>query len=357
MFRKNSLIFLLLFTPLVLCAQGKFTVNRDKIDEMLRQKKTTSTTSTTTTSTNSSASSGVTSKSSTSPNRSSSSASRSTASSASSQSQSSSSQSSEENKILSVTDSPVVTNQNQGVGGNSKILGVVVSSDFVFVKINYKVPTNMVSAWVALSSKTVMKVANNSTKYKILEWGYYDKDDELVPMKFDQRYDVNPGSEYGFYMIFEAPHLAFNKISIYENEYSAWYWEGIKLNEYGSYVEEETSNQPVVRKFNAIGLSYKEIDPNGKSSEWSEWENVSILIVYNGKENTIEIYSKETQEFDIVRYDPDESDGDGGVVSPMFCVDKEGKRCQIRYRQTKNNTMQLYIDYDNFMYVYNIVEK
>lgn len=355
MFRKNSLIFLLLFTPLVLCAQGKFTVNRDKIDEMLRQKQTTTTTTMTT---NSSGSSTTTSKSSTSSNRSlSSTTSKSTTSSTSSQSQSSSTQSSEENKILSVTDSPFVANQNQGVGGNSHIDGVVVFSNFVFVKLNYKVPAHMVGAWVALSSKTVMKVANNSTKYKIIEWGYFDKDNELVQMKFDEHYNVNSGSEYSYYMIFEAPNFAFNKISIYEDEYSAWYWEGIKLNEYGSYVEEETNNQPVVRKFNAIGLSYKEIDPNGKSSEWSKWEDVNILIVYNGKENTLEIYSKETQEFDIVRYDPDESDSDGGVISPMFCVDKEGRRCKIRYRQTKNNTLQLYIDYDNFMYVYNMVEK
>lgn len=47
--KKQGLIFLFLIMSIVLCAQGKFTVDRDKIDEMLRQKKVTTTTQTSTT--------------------------------------------------------------------------------------------------------------------------------------------------------------------------------------------------------------------------------------------------------------------------------------------------------------------
>lgn len=353
--KKPILILLSLFVCISLCSQSKFSVNREKIDQMLQQQKVSSTPpsskATNTSSTSASAKSQAQKTSTTSKPRSTAAPS----SSSNSEQSNNTISSSEEERILSMTFDPAVKNQNQAVGNNTTITGVVVGSKYVYIQFNFKEPSNIIGPWVSLSSKTILKVGNSSTRYKIVEWGYVDKDNELISLNFDEHYDVKAGGEYNFYMLFEAPNFAFNQISVYENGYTDWYWENIQLNPYGSYVEED--NTPVVRKFYATGLSYKNIDKNGKETEWSDWEEVNFLIVYKSKERTIEIYSKDTQEFDIVQYNEDESDGYGGVVSPMVCVDNNGERCVIRYREAKDKTLQLYIEYNNFKYVYTMVEK
>lgn len=109
-----------------------------------------------------------------------------------------------------------------------------------------------------------------------------------------------------------------------------------------------------VTKYTAYSLAMKTADNRGNWSKWSDWESCSILIVIDFDKERLTIYSHKTQVFDIISYEDWESDGEGGRTMSLSCVDDEGLRCTLRYRQDKDGDLQLYVDYNNLMYVYNI---
>ena len=95
----------------------------------------------------------------------------------------------------------------------------------------------------------------------------------------------------------------------------------------------------------------------GYWGEWSEWEPVKILIVLNLEKERIEIYSKTPQEYDIVEVLGTESDEKDGDSIRFLCVDEDGLRCNIRIRVQLDGTKQLYVDYKDAMWVYNISKR
>ena len=108
-----------------------------------------------------------------------------------------------------------------------------------------------------------------------------------------------------------------------------------------------------VVKYRATDVAFKSKNSYGNWSNWSDWEPCSVLIVLNRNNSTVQIYSKEQQEFDIIETIADwYNDNDGGSQFEVSCVDKDGLRCHMRFRRQNNGTLQLYIDYNDFMYVY-----
>ena len=118
-----------------------------------------------------------------------------------------------------------------------------------------------------------------------------------------------------------------------------------------------TADAQVV-KYRATDMAYKYETSNGNWSNWSDWQSSSVLVVINFTNETVQIYSQETQEFDIVGQVSDwKSDNKGGQMMEVSCVDKDGKRCNMRFRQQSDGQLQLYVDYRDFMYVYNIEKR
>lgn len=111
-----------------------------------------------------------------------------------------------------------------------------------------------------------------------------------------------------------------------------------------------------VYKFMSTEFAYR-YDLGDGWTEWSDWEDSHCLIVINLDKEEIDIYSEEPQEFSI--YDIGESyeDSKGGTTLELSCVDDEGDRCEIRLRTEKNGNLQLYVDYADVMYVYNLEQK
>ena len=91
---------------------------------------------------------------------------------------------------------------------------------------------------------------------------------------------------------------------------------------------------------------------NGYWGEWSDWEESHCLICISLDRNVINIYSNEPQEFDI--YDDDEgiSEDENGSSLTLRCIDKDGLRCGIRLRKQNDGVLQLYVEYNNIIYVY-----
>lgn len=111
-----------------------------------------------------------------------------------------------------------------------------------------------------------------------------------------------------------------------------------------------------VRKYKATDFSCKTVN-NGRWSNWSNWQKCNILIVINFGNEKITIYSQTAQEYDIISYDGESSDGEGGSQFTLQCVDATGVRCAVRNRTQRDGQKQIYIDYADASWVYCIEEK
>ena len=109
-------------------------------------------------------------------------------------------------------------------------------------------------------------------------------------------------------------------------------------------------------KLNAYELSYRYVDGDGEWSEWSDWEKISILIVFYHDEELITIYSQKTQNYKVKEYVGENEDSDGNSMT-FNCVNDDGVNCNIRIRAQKNGVRQLYVDFEDFSWVYNLDEK
>lgn len=111
-------------------------------------------------------------------------------------------------------------------------------------------------------------------------------------------------------------------------------------------------------KYRATNYAYKYKKDNGYWTNWSEWERSSLLIVISSDNDKIDIYSEKPQEYDIYDYGEGwKSDGQGGQTLTMKCVNDDGLRCEVRLRQQSDGQWQLYVDFNDMMWVYSIVQK
>ncbi len=108
-----------------------------------------------------------------------------------------------------------------------------------------------------------------------------------------------------------------------------------------------------VLKLKAYSFSARSTDRYGNWSDWSDWSDCNILVV-SDDDSRVKIYSEETQEYDIISSEEEVSDNQGGKVIEFHCIDKDGLRCSLRLRIDKNDNIQLYVDYDNLSFVYNV---
>ncbi len=113
-----------------------------------------------------------------------------------------------------------------------------------------------------------------------------------------------------------------------------------------------------VFKYKSTAISMRTLNDNGRWSNWSDWEDCSVLVVINIDKDQINIYSAEPQEFDIYEAgDGFERDAGNGETWTLKCVDADGLRCEVRIRVQDDGQCQLYVDYSDLSYVYNIEAK
>lgn len=112
---------------------------------------------------------------------------------------------------------------------------------------------------------------------------------------------------------------------------------------------------------NAQTYNYKSTDfcignvyPNG--IRWGNWEYSNIPITINFSTNEIFIYSKEFQYYSIYQEGDVREDSNGGLTIKCYAYDKNQLRVCIKYRIDPYGVMQLYIIYDDFAFIYNIVQ-
>lgn len=88
-----------------------------------------------------------------------------------------------------------------------------------------------------------------------------------------------------------------------------------------------------------------------KWTDWSEWKSCYYKVIIDLDSNTIIINNSK---YTIDKYIETVSDGNSKTTK-YAVITYDNRSCFIRMREQKDNVKQLYIDYDNIIYVYNLI--
>ncbi len=108
-------------------------------------------------------------------------------------------------------------------------------------------------------------------------------------------------------------------------------------------------------KYKTTAFAYREV-VNNTWTDWTDWEPSSILVVISLDREIVTIYSQETQEYDIIEYQGNEEDDNGSTIK-LLCVNEDGLRCNVRLRTQTDGERQLYVDFSDCMWVYNLEDR
>ena len=116
---------------------------------------------------------------------------------------------------------------------------------------------------------------------------------------------------------------------------------------------QKSEAQPI--RFKSSSVSFTDKKPDGKWNEWSDFVPANVLITLDAKKDLILINSAEVQSFKIKAYG-EIVDNDEVNIVPFECVDNRYSNCNILIitKKKENNRMQIYINYNEVKFVYNV---
>lgn len=109
-----------------------------------------------------------------------------------------------------------------------------------------------------------------------------------------------------------------------------------------------------VRWFKAFSYAYKYKTEYGYWTNWTDWIGCDVYIKFELDDDVIVIYSNRRQIYAVYSYDGTSTDGGGGVYSSFKVLDQDRDRGVIRLRIEDNGNSQLYVDFADVMWVYNV---
>lgn len=94
---------------------------------------------------------------------------------------------------------------------------------------------------------------------------------------------------------------------------------------------------------------------NGNWGEWSKFQNSTVIITLDGKNDKITVNSQEVQYYKILAYGEKVITNDDETI-PLKCADLNGNLCTILIvtRKNQDNRKQFYINYQDVKIVYNV---
>lgn len=105
--------------------------------------------------------------------------------------------------------------------------------------------------------------------------------------------------------------------------------------------------------FKATELAIKIVN-NGNWTKWSDWESVDINIKFDLSNDLIIIYSQEIQIYKVLDQVKSPYDSNGTQVK-FKVLDQDYDKGFLRLRVENNGNSQIYVDYADISWVYNVV--
>ena len=103
--------------------------------------------------------------------------------------------------------------------------------------------------------------------------------------------------------------------------------------------------------YRANYFAYKCIE-NGRWTEWSNWKESRVLISINFDSEVIQIYTEQKQKYIILDTGDEYIDDKGGTQVELSIIDQDKDIGVIRFRVQKDGTIQLYVEFNDIMWVY-----
>ena len=105
--------------------------------------------------------------------------------------------------------------------------------------------------------------------------------------------------------------------------------------------------------FKATEFAVRVVD-NGRWTKWADWESVDINIKFDLSNDLIIIYSQETQIYKVLEQVKSPYDSNGTQVK-FRVLDQDYDKGFLRLRVENNGNSQIYVDYADISWVYNVV--
>ncbi len=116
---------------------------------------------------------------------------------------------------------------------------------------------------------------------------------------------------------------------------------------------QKSYTQPI--RFKTSSVSFTDKKNDGTWNEWSDFVKANVIITLDAKKDLITINSAEVQSFKIKAYGEIEDNAEVNIV-PFECIDNKFSKCKIFIitKKKENNRMQIYINYNEVKFVYNV---
>lgn len=105
----------------------------------------------------------------------------------------------------------------------------------------------------------------------------------------------------------------------------------------------------------SYAIKYKTESNRNNQRGWSNTEACSVPIQFDLESDMIIIYSNKTQVYSIYEDAGEYTDSEGGKQKGFYIIDQDYDKGMIRLRITRDGTSQIYIDFNDVGWVYNVV--
>ena len=106
--------------------------------------------------------------------------------------------------------------------------------------------------------------------------------------------------------------------------------------------------------YKATSYAYKYVNDYGYWTDWTSWLSCDVNIIFDLNNDVITIFSQRKQTYVVYSYDGASYDVGGGQYVQYSVIDQDYDYGKIRLRIEGNGNSQLYVDFANVMWVYNV---
>ena len=107
----------------------------------------------------------------------------------------------------------------------------------------------------------------------------------------------------------------------------------------------------------SYAIKYKNDYNRNNSQGWSSFQKCNVDIEFKMDDDFIVIYSNKTQIYAIYEDAGTYTDKEGGKQQGYYVLDQDYDKGMIRLRIARDGTSQIYIDFNDVGWVYNVVRK